>query len=143
MPGSAVQRRRLQREGERSVPHYWDHVLWVWGYDSLDEFIAFADQVNLDGVVKQITVPFLIAHGAGDRQIPLDYAHRSYDQAVASPQARTAHLHLRGGGYRAHRAGPPAPRQHVHRRLGGRHVRRAQPRPTLITSRGTRGTVRL
>jgi hypothetical protein len=31
-------------------------------------------------------VPFLIAHGAGDRQIPLDYAHRSYHQAVASPQ---------------------------------------------------------
>ena len=27
----AVQRRRLQREGERPVPHYWDHVLWVWG----------------------------------------------------------------------------------------------------------------
>jgi len=31
-------------------------------------------------------VPFLIAHGAGDRQIPLEYAHRSYDQAVASPK---------------------------------------------------------
>ena len=82
----AVQRRRLQREGERPVPHYWDHVLWVWGYDSLEEFIAFADQVNLDGVVGQITVPFLIAHGAGDRQIPLEYAHRSYEQAVASPK---------------------------------------------------------
>jgi dienelactone hydrolase len=82
----AVQRRRLQREGERPVPHYWDHVLWVWGYDSLDEFIEFADRVNLDGVVEKITVPFLVAHGAGDRQIPLEYAHRSYDQAVASPK---------------------------------------------------------
>ena len=82
----AVQRRRLEREGERPVPHYWDHVLWVWGYDDLDEFIEFADQVNLDGVVEQITVPFLIAHGAGDRQIPLEYAHRSYEQAVASPK---------------------------------------------------------
>ena len=27
----AVQRRRLEREGERPVPHYWEHVLWVWG----------------------------------------------------------------------------------------------------------------
>jgi hypothetical protein len=35
------------------VPHYWDHVLWVWGYDSLDEFIEFADRVNLDGVVEE------------------------------------------------------------------------------------------
>jgi fermentation-respiration switch protein FrsA (DUF1100 family) len=59
-------------------------VLWVWGYDNLDEFIAFADKVTLDGVVEKITVPFLIAHGAGDRQIPLEYAYRSYEQATAS-----------------------------------------------------------
>jgi fermentation-respiration switch protein FrsA (DUF1100 family) len=31
-------------------------------------------------------VPFLIAHGANDRQIPLEYAHRSYGQAVNSPK---------------------------------------------------------
>jgi dienelactone hydrolase len=82
----AVQRRRLEREGERPVPHYWEHVLWVWGYDDLDRFIDFADGVHLDGVVEKITVPFLIAHGANDRQIPLDYAHRSYEQATGSPK---------------------------------------------------------
>jgi dienelactone hydrolase len=82
----AVQRRRLQREGERPVPHYWDHVLWVWGHDDLDTFIEFADAVHLDGVVERIRVPFLIAHGANDRQIPLEYAHRSYEQAVHSPK---------------------------------------------------------
>ncbi|GHF41609.1 dipeptidyl aminopeptidase/acylaminoacyl peptidase [Amycolatopsis bartoniae] len=82
----AVQRRRLEREGERPVPHYWEHVLWVWGYDDLDEFIEFADGVHLDGVVEKITVPFLVAHGEHDRQIPLEYAHRSYDQAVHSPK---------------------------------------------------------
>jgi len=82
----AVQRRRLEREGERPVPHYWEHVLWVWGHTDLQEFIEFADAVHLDGVVEEITVPFLIAHGADDRQIPLEYAHRSYDQAVNSPK---------------------------------------------------------
>jgi dienelactone hydrolase len=82
----AVQRRRLEREGERPIPHYWDHVLWVWGYDNLDTFIDFADGVHLDGVVENITVPFLITHGENDRQIPLEYAHRSYDQAVNSPK---------------------------------------------------------
>jgi dipeptidyl aminopeptidase/acylaminoacyl peptidase len=82
----AVQRRRLEREGERPVPHYWEHVLWVWGHTDLDEFIRFADGVHLDGVVERITVPFLIAHGANDRQIPVEYAHRSYDQAVHSPR---------------------------------------------------------
>ena len=86
----AVQRRRNEREGERPVPHYWEHVLWVWGNDGdehhLDAFLDFADDVNLDGVVEQITVPFLIAHGANDRQIPVRYAHRSYEQAVNSPK---------------------------------------------------------
>lgn len=82
----AVQKRRLDREGENPVPHYWDHVLWVWGCASVEEFIAMAEGVHLDGVVEQITVPFLIAHGERDRQIPLAYAHRSYEQAVNSPK---------------------------------------------------------
>ncbi|QFZ19039.1 alpha/beta hydrolase family protein [Saccharothrix syringae] len=82
----AVQRRRLEREGERPVPHYWEHVLWVWGFDDLDAFIEHADGVTLDGVVERITVPFLICHGADDRQIPLEHAHRSYEQAVNSPR---------------------------------------------------------
>ncbi|KGH45029.1 hydrolase [Modestobacter caceresii] len=86
----AVQRRRREREGERPVPHYWEHVLWVWGHsgdeEDLDAFLDFADDVRLDGVVEKISVPFLIAHGANDRQIPLAYAHRSYDQAVNSPK---------------------------------------------------------
>lgn len=82
----AVQKRRLDREGENPVPHYWDHVLWVWGQPDIPTFIEFAEDIHLDGVVEKITVPFLIAHGENDRQIPLEYAHRSYDQAVNSPK---------------------------------------------------------
>jgi dienelactone hydrolase len=82
----AVQRRRKEREGERPVPHYWEHVLWVWGQDDIDTFLDMADAINLDGVVEHITVPFLITHGEGDRQIPVAYAHRSYEQAVNSPK---------------------------------------------------------
>src|SRR3954453_11039291 len=81
----AGQKRRRDREGENPVPHYWDHVLWVWGETDVDEFIAMAEDVNLDGVVEQITVPFLITHGENARQIPVAYAHQSYDQAVNSP----------------------------------------------------------
>jgi dienelactone hydrolase len=97
----AVQRRRLEREGERPVPHYWEHVLWVWGHTDLDEFIRFADGVHLDGVVERITVPFLIAHGANDRQIPLEYAHRSYEQAVNSPR-RELRIFTAGEGANEH-----------------------------------------
>lgn len=82
----AVQRRRLEREGENPVPHYWKHVMWVWGFDDKDAFIEFADDIHLDGVVEKITVPFLITHGENDRQIPVAYAHRSFEQAVNAPK---------------------------------------------------------
>lgn len=81
-----VQHGRRHREGENPVPHYWDHVKWVWGQDDIEEFMAVADKVTLNGVVDKITVPFLITHGIRDRQISVKYAHQSYDQAINSPQ---------------------------------------------------------
>lgn len=81
-----MQKRRLAREGDMPVPHYWDHVRWVWGGETIEEFMAIAEKVSLDDVLQHIRVPFLVTHGEGDRQIPLDYAHQSYDQLVASPK---------------------------------------------------------
>jgi dienelactone hydrolase len=81
-----VQKKRLEREGENPVPHYWEHVLWVWGGKDVDSFIEAAEAVNLNGIVEQITCPFLITHGESDRQISVQYAHQSYDQAVNSPR---------------------------------------------------------
>jgi pimeloyl-ACP methyl ester carboxylesterase len=80
-----VQRRRLAQEGDRPVPHYWDHVMWVWGQDSLDAFMDYAQRISLAGIVSKIEVPFLITHGANDRQISLGYAEQSYEEAVNSP----------------------------------------------------------
>lgn len=79
-----LQERRLKREGENPVPHYWEHVMWVFGHDNMESFMAWAPNMTLDGVVERIKVPYLVTHGENDRQIPLDAAHRSYDQATAS-----------------------------------------------------------
>jgi dienelactone hydrolase len=81
-----VQRQRLEREGENPVPHYWEHVLWVWGETDIPTFIAKSERINLNGVVEQITCPLLITHGTNDRQINVKYAHQSYDQAVNAPR---------------------------------------------------------
>jgi dienelactone hydrolase len=83
---AAVQEARRRREGENPVPHYWDHVFWVFDATDMDDFIAKTANMKLEGVVEKITVPFLITHGVGDRQIPVAYAHESYDQAVNSPK---------------------------------------------------------
>lgn len=78
--------RRLRREGDRPVPHYWDHCRWVWGGETIDEFMQIASKVRLDGMLDRIRVPFLVTHGANDRQIPLEFAHASFDQLVNSPK---------------------------------------------------------
>ena len=93
-----LQKRRLAREGANPVPHYWEHVQWVWGKNSLDEFMAFAPGVTLAPVIDRITVPFLITHGSGDRQIPQEYAHQQYDGAVNSPKRQLKFFTPREGG---------------------------------------------
>ena len=93
-----LQTRRLAREGDNPVPHYWDHVMWVWGKNSLDEFMRFVPQVTLEGHLQHMTAPFLIVHGAKDRQIPLEYAHKSYEQSVNCPDRTLKVFTEREGG---------------------------------------------
>lgn len=81
-----VQQGRRNREGENPVPHYWEHVFWVWGVDNIDDFMDVTKDMHLNGVVEQISVPFLITHGANDRQINVKYAQQSYDAAINSPK---------------------------------------------------------
>lgn len=93
-----LQRRRLAREGDMPVPHYWEHVTWVWGQPDMDAFMALMPKVTLEGHLENIRMPFLITHGGNDRQIPLEYAHQSYDQAVNSPDRELKIFTPREGG---------------------------------------------
>jgi len=93
-----VQKRRLEREGDFPVPHYWAHVCWVWGAKDIDEFMMIANNVHLDGVVERIKVPFLVTHGEKDSQIPLKWAHRTYEQLVNSPKRELKIFTDREGG---------------------------------------------
>ncbi|MFI2297179.1 alpha/beta hydrolase family protein [Isoptericola sp. NPDC019571] len=94
----AVQKARRDREGERPVPHYWDHVQWVWGAKDADEFFEIAERVHLDGILDRVKVPFLVTHGEHDKQIPLEYAHRTYDQLTSSPDRELVVFTDRTGG---------------------------------------------
>jgi len=93
-----LQRRRLAREGDMPVPHYWDHVMWVWGLDSIEDFMAAMPAVTLQGHLQKLAVPFLITHGENDRQIPLEYAHQSYGEAINSPDRELKLFTAREGG---------------------------------------------
>ena len=93
-----VQQKRLKREGENPVPHYWNHVQWVFGASDMDDFFEKASGMHLNGQMDKIKVPFLVTHGANDRQISLDYAHQSYDQLVNSPKRELKVFTEREGG---------------------------------------------
>ncbi len=93
-----VQKRRLEKEGSFPVPHYWEHVRWVWGAKDMDDFLRIAENVHLDGVVEKIRVPFLVTHGKKDSQIPLKWAERTYDQLVNSPKRELKVFTDREGG---------------------------------------------
>ena len=93
-----VQQKRLRREGENPVPHYWGHVMWVFGASDMDDFHARTQDMTLNGVMEKITVPFLVTHGEKDRQIGLEYAHQSYDQLTNSPSRELKIFTAREGG---------------------------------------------
>jgi len=93
-----VQHKRMKREGENPVPHYWKHVFWVFGASDMDDFLAKIEGMNLNGHMDRIKVPFLITHGAGDRQISVDYAHQAFAQLTGSPRAEIKIFTAREGG---------------------------------------------
>ena len=78
------------REGAMPVPHYWQHVCWVWGARDVDDFMG--------GVLDRIRVPFLVTHGEQDKQIPVAYAHRTYEQLINSPARELKIFTTREGG---------------------------------------------
>ena len=93
-----VQKKRLAKEGSFPVPHYWEHVRWVWGAKDMDEFMSIAENVHLDGILDRIKVPFLVTHGQKDSQIPLQWAERTYEQLVNSPKRELKVFTEREGG---------------------------------------------
>ncbi|WP_400082037.1 alpha/beta hydrolase family protein [Yoonia sp. R78084] len=93
-----VQKRRKEAEGDFPVPHYWGHVRWVFGAETDEEFMEKAEDMHLHGVLDRIKVPFLVTHGKHDSQIPLKWAHETYDQLVNSPKRELKIFDERTGG---------------------------------------------
>lgn len=93
-----VQQKRLRREGENPVPHYWSHVMWVFGATDMEDFHTKTADMHLNGSMERIKVPFLVTHGERDRQIGLEYAHQSFDQLTNSPHRELKIFTDREGG---------------------------------------------
>jgi fermentation-respiration switch protein FrsA (DUF1100 family) len=70
----------LASTGAHSAPPF--QVPWVFGVDDEAALARHAEQFTLDGVAEKISCPLLVVHGADDRQVPFEQAHRTVEQAV-------------------------------------------------------------
>ncbi len=52
---------------------------WIFGVDTLEEAAVAAQSFRLDGVAQEVECPFLIIHGAEDKQVYLEDAQALFD----------------------------------------------------------------
>jgi fermentation-respiration switch protein FrsA (DUF1100 family) len=70
----------------------------VFGAKDIPDFIEKSKGMTLEGVMERIRAPFLITHGARDRQISVDYAQQSFDALTSSPRRELKIFTDREGG---------------------------------------------
>lgn len=70
----------------RSVPGWVEHAKWYYGRDTEEGCAEVIDQMTLEGIADRIRCPILVAHGAKCKQVPLEQAARTIDEAVNSPR---------------------------------------------------------
>lgn len=75
-----------------------DHTTWVFGKDTLEEALAVANQLTLEGIAEKITCPLLVVHGENDRQVPLWRAEKTIEAAVNAPVRKLKVFTLAEGG---------------------------------------------
>ena len=67
-----------------SLPSMLQHAMWSWGLSSLQDYQAVAQEMTLEGVLDRIRCPYLIMHGEGDQQVPVQDAITTYEQTRAA-----------------------------------------------------------
>jgi pimeloyl-ACP methyl ester carboxylesterase len=97
----AIWKRRFEqmaRSATLSLSVPWRHILWVLGADSQEDALRRLEPFRLDGVVQRIRCPFLLLHGAGDEQIPMEQARACFE-AVGAQQETFRIFTREEGGY--------------------------------------------
>lgn len=96
--GEHVTKRLAGAGGEKSVGNWKEHLMWVFGTETLEEAVNVAKQLTLEGVADKITCPLLVIHGENDRQISVSLARKTIDEAVNSPKKELKIFTLAEGG---------------------------------------------
>ncbi len=74
-----------------------EHLLWIFDVKTREAAMKKLEGFRLDGVVQKITCPFLLLHGEGDEQIPLDLAHKVIDNVGSKDKTLKVFTREEGG----------------------------------------------
>jgi len=74
-----VWKKRIDAGFKASLSVPGQHIMWIFGVDSLEAALKKLEPFRLDGVVQKMRCPFLVTHGAEDEQIPLAHAQALFD----------------------------------------------------------------
>lgn len=74
-----VWQRRIERLRKASLSVPAEHLLWVTGTSTFDDAMKKLEGFRLDGIAQRVQCPFLLTHGTGDEQVPLQDAHRLFN----------------------------------------------------------------
>jgi len=75
---------------------------WVVGAADVDQSIEIARRFTLKDVAHQITMPFLVTHGANDRVVPAENAQKLYDALGSTRKTLRVFTAEDGGAEHAH-----------------------------------------
>ena len=75
---------------------------WVVGAPDTDSSIGIAKHFTLKDVAHQITMPFLVTHGANDRVVPAENAQKLYDALGSAKKTLRVFTAEDGGAEHAH-----------------------------------------
>jgi alpha-beta hydrolase superfamily lysophospholipase len=75
---------------------------WVVGAPDTDSSIEIAKRFTLKDVAHQITMPFLVTHGANDRVVPAENAQKLYDALGSAKKSLRVFTAEDGGAEHAH-----------------------------------------
>ncbi len=96
--GATLRYRYESRDKSLPVPHFWDHAMWVFGEDTVEDLLAVSTRMSLAGILDRIKCPVLITHGENDRQITLKQARQTYDECInSSKRELLVHTLAEGG----------------------------------------------
>jgi dipeptidyl aminopeptidase/acylaminoacyl peptidase len=79
-----------------------EHLFWILGVKSVEEALTKLEKFTLKGVANKIKCSFLVTHGEADAQIPIDDAHKLFNEAGSSDKTLKVFTKEEGGAQHVH-----------------------------------------